>query len=231
MSAPFILMAQFHTVKIPKQSPAVIETQTLAVTDITISYHSPAVKNRDIWNKVVPKNGEPIPWRAGANMNTVIKFSTDVLIEGKTLKAGSYGFHTIPSDGEWTLIFAHHDNQWGSYYLDREKDVALEVTVTPAECYFSEQLDYEFVDRTDSSLSIALEWGTKRIPFQVSVDLNATVIPSMRYELAGINTYQWEAWTDAANWCLSRNTNLEEALNWVDRSINGGYGGFAANPF
>lgn len=228
---PFVAFSQFHTLKMPKTSPQVTETQQLGVTDITIDYHSPAVRGRKVWKDVVTSYDDPdLLWRAGANMNTRIQFSTDVMINGQVLPAGNYGFHVEIKDNEpWTLFFAHNDNLWGSYYLDKEKDIALRVDITPVECNFSEQLDYRFIDRTDSSLVVALEWAEKRIPFTVSVDLNKTVIESFRYELRGINTYRWEAWNDAANWCLRRNTNLEEALEWANRSINGGYGGFAAN--
>lgn len=222
--------SQFHTLKIPQPSPKVIETQRLGVTDITIDYSSPATRGRDVWNTVVGSYGDPnLAWRAGANMNTRISFSTDVTINGESLAAGSYGFH-VDIDGEnCTLMFAHHDNQWGSYYLDRENHISLSTTVQTEACPPSVQLDYEFINRTDSSLVIALEWGEKRIPFTVAVDLNKTVLSSFRYELLGINTYRWEAWNDAARWCLRRNTNLEEALEWANRSINGGYNGFSAN--
>ena len=223
--------AQFHTLKIPKPSNEVTETQTIAVTDITISYGSPSVHGRDVWNdsSIIPHNGDPIPWRAGANLNTTISFSTDVLIEGEPLRAGTYGFHIIPKENEYTLLFAHNNNQWGSYYLDIEKDITLSVNVSPTECSFSEKLDYEFLDWKDNSVTIGLEWADKRIPFVVSVDLNKTVVESFRNELRGINTYHWQAWNDAANWCLNHNTNLEEALEWANRSIDGGFHGFAAN--
>ncbi len=222
---------QFHTVKIPTPSPKVIETQRLGITDITVDYHSPAVRGRDIWNDVVGSYSDPnLAWRAGANMNTRISFTTDVLIEGQSLKAGSYGFHIdTQEDGSWTLMFAHHDNQWGSYYLNRDEHIALKVNVTPTSAPFSEQLDYKFIDRTENSVVIALDWGEKRIPLTVSVDLNKTVVANFRYELLGINTYRWEAWNDAASWCLNHDTNLEEALQWANRSVNGGYNGFSAN--
>ena len=222
--------AQFHTMKIPQPSPNVMETQQLGITEISVDYSSPATRGRDVWDNVINGYGDPnLAWRAGANMNTRISFSTDVTINGNPLKAGSYGFH-IDVDGDtYTLMFAHHDNQWGSYYLDREKHVALTVNVQSEDCPFSEQLDYEFISRTDSTLVIALEWAEKRIPFTVGVDLNKTVLESFRYELLGINTYRWEAWNDAARWCLNRDTNLEEALEWANRSINGGYNGFSAN--
>ena len=228
--AGLTVQAQFHTLTIPQASPKVVETQRLGVTDITIDYSSPAVRGRDIWTSVVNSYGDPnLAWRAGANMNTRISFSTDVTINGEPLKAGSYGFHIDVDGDNFTLMFAHHDNLWGSYYLDREQHISLTIQVQAEACPPSEQLDYEFINRTDSSVDIALEWGEKRIPFTVGVDLNKTVVESFRYELLGINTYRWEAWNDAASWCLNHDTNLEEALSWVDRSINGGYGGFAAN--
>lgn len=223
--------SQFHTLKIPEASNAVQERQRLGVTDITISYHSPAVRGRDVWNDpyVIPQNGDPIPWRAGANMNTTIDFSTDVFIEGKPLKSGTYGFHIIPQDGQYVLLFAHNSQQWGSYYLDREKDVSLEVTVTDTATAFSEKLDYEFLPVGEDAMVIALEWADRRIPFRVTVNLAETVVASFRSELRGVNTYQWQAWDDAASWCMRHDTHLEEALTWADRSINGGYEGYAAN--
>ncbi|CAM1347375.1 DUF2911 domain-containing protein [Tenacibaculum crassostreae] len=225
------LMAQFHTLNIPQSSPEVQETQKLGVTTITINYSSPSVKGRDVWNNsnIIPQNGNPIAWRAGANMNTTITFSTDVLVEGQVLKAGTYGFHVIPKGNTYTLLFAHNNNQWGSYYLDLDKDITLSVEVTSVESPFSEQMDFEFLDRTENSLVIGLEWDKRRLPFKVEVDLNKTTVESFRSELRGINTYHWQAWNDAANWCLTHNTNLEEALEWANRSINGGYGGFAAD--
>ncbi|GAB4235162.1 MAG: hypothetical protein Tsb0034_09180 [Ekhidna sp.] len=216
--------------KIPQPSPKVVETQRLGITDITIDYSSPATRGRDVWNDIVRQSGDPnLAWRAGANMNTRISFSTDVTINGEPLEAGSYGFHIDPDGENYILMFAHHDNLWGSYYLNRDKHVAFKTTAKSVETNFSEQLDYEFVDRTDSTVVIALEWADKRIPFTVGVDLNKTVIENFRYELLGENTNRWQAWNDAASWCLNRNTNLEEALEWANRSINGGYGGFAAN--
>jgi len=227
----FSVQAQFHTLNIPQSSPKVVEHQKIGVTDIIISYSSPALRGRDVWNNkyIIPQEGQPIAWRAGANMNTTISFSSDVTIEGKSLKAGTYGFHIIPHEGKYTLLFAHNNNQWGSYYLDIEKDVTLTVVVDPVSCPSSEQLDYEFLDRKENSLVIGLEWGEIRIPFTVAVDLKKTVVASFRSELRGINTYHWQAWNDAANWCLNHDTNLEEALEWANRSAMGGYNNFAAN--
>ena len=74
------LAAQFHTLNMPQGSPRVQETQRLGITEITLDYGSPALRNRDVWKDVVPQGGDPIPWRAGANMATTIEFSTDVIL-------------------------------------------------------------------------------------------------------------------------------------------------------
>lgn len=225
------IFGQFHTMKIPKTSNHVSETQTLGVTDITIDYHSPATRGRDVWNNpnIIPQNGDPIAWRAGANMNTTITFSTGVMINNEKLPKGIYGLHVIPKGEAYDLIFAHNSNQWGSYYLNLEKDVSLTISVKAEECPFSEKLDFEFQQWSENEVTIGLEWANRRLPFTVSVDLNETVVSSFRDELRGINTYHWQAWNDAAQWCLNHNTNLEEALEWANRSINGGYNGFASS--
>lgn len=226
-----LAFGQFHSLNIPKLSPPVSETQRLGVTDITITYSSPALRGRAVWNNpnIIPQNNEPRPWRAGADMATTIDFTTDVMIEGQALKAGTYAFYVIPRGETYELLFAHNYEQWGSYYLDQDKDVTLRVEVKSEPCAKSEQLDYEFLNRSENSLDIALEWDQTRLPFTVEVDLTETVVASFRQELRGANTYHWQAWNDAAMWCYNHDTNLEEALVWANRSIDGGLNGFAAD--
>ncbi|MEJ7673978.1 MAG: DUF2911 domain-containing protein [Chitinophagaceae bacterium] len=67
------------------------------------------------------------PWRAGANENTTITFSTDVRVEGQPLKAGTYGFFAAMETNQATLIFSNNHSSWGSYFYDPKED-ALKVT-------------------------------------------------------------------------------------------------------
>src|ERR1700760_3292640 len=97
--------------KLPEASPAASVSQTVGLTDITISYHRPAIGGRKIWGDLVPY-GEV--WRAGANENTTIKLSTPVKIGGKALAAGTYGLHMIPTAKSWTIIFNTLSVGWGS---------------------------------------------------------------------------------------------------------------------
>ncbi len=223
------LQAQYHVLELPQASPMVTETQKLGITAITVNYSSPSVKNRKIWGEVVPMNGQPIPWRAGANLNSTIEFSTDVHIKGNKLGAGRYGIQTIPREGEWTIIFTNNDNLWGSYYYDSLKDDALRIQVKPIKKAHTEWLQYNFIDRTEKSITLALEWEKLSIPIPIEIDLNETVVAHFRYQLRGQQNMSWGAWDAAAAWCLANDTHLEEALSWANRSIRGGYGGFRAD--
>ena len=60
-------------------SPAASVSQTVGLTDITVTYHRPGVKGRKIWGELVPYDKV---WRAGANEATTVNFSTDVTIGG-----------------------------------------------------------------------------------------------------------------------------------------------------
>lgn len=224
--------AQFHNLKIPKTSPLVKESQQLGVSTISLEYSSPSTRDRKVWEdgRTIPQKGNPIAWRAGANLATVISFDTDVYVEGEPLKAGKYSLHLLPNGHQHQVLFFPTWNMWGSYYLDTIEDVALKVAVQDTTITYSEKLDYEFYHLNDSSLILGLEWADRRVPIEIKVDLNKTVLASFRSQLRGADTYRWEAWNDAARWSYDHDGDLNEALQWVDHSIKGGYGGFGANP-
>jgi tetratricopeptide (TPR) repeat protein len=157
-------------------------------------------------------------WRAGANANTVIEFSTPVQIEGKPLPAGKYGLHMIPKADSWTIIFSKMAAAWGSYTYD-EKEDALRVEVKPRENAMEEALEYEFDELKPDSTLVVLKWEKLAVPFRVSVTDADAVIPHIREELRGHAAYEWQKLYEAAEYCLAKKINLEEALKWVDQSI------------
>src|SRR5581483_2947773 len=112
---------------LPLQSQRAVVTQRVGITDITITYHRPLAKGRQIFGTVVPYGKV---WRAGANENTTIEFTDPVSIEGKPLAAGTYGLHMIPGEDHWTVIFSKVSTAWGSFTYD-EKEDALRVDVKP----------------------------------------------------------------------------------------------------
>ena len=214
--------AQFLT---PRVSPKAKIEQYIGISKVSVEYSRPAVNGRVIWGKLVPyglekqPNGSEIPWRAGANENTIVSFSDDVNVEGKNLPAGYYGLHMIPGKGEWVVIFSKNYTSWGSFTYDPSED-ALRVTVKPVEAPFLERLTFDFENITSSSAVLFLRWEKLKIPIKLSFGVDRIVIQNYRKQLRGELGYQWETWYDAAFYCLQNNTNLDEAESWIQRSIS-----------
>jgi hypothetical protein len=200
---------------IPRVSQRGTVSQRIGLTDVTITYHRPAVGGREIWGKIVPYGKV---WRAGANENTTITFSDDVSVEGKPLVAGTYGLHTIPDKDQWTIIFSKNSASWGSFSYD-EKEDALRVSVKPRAAESSEGLTYVFDDVKQDSAAATLRWEKLAVPFRISVDIKAVVLRSIKNELRSVGGFTWGGYDEAAQWCLDNNYNLEEALKWEDTSI------------
>jgi tetratricopeptide (TPR) repeat protein len=201
---------------LPQPSPKATISQTVGVTEIAISYHRPAVNKRTIWGDLVPYDQV---WRAGANENTTISFSSPVTVNGKPLAAGTYGLHMIPSkNGDWTIAFSNVSWAWGSFTYD-EKEDALRVTAKPQPAEFQERLSYGFDDPTGRSVDVALRWEKVRVPFTVEIDTPSVVVESLRRELRDLPRFSWQGWNQAAAYCLQNKVNTEEALAWADRSV------------
>ncbi|MBP9119658.1 MAG: DUF2911 domain-containing protein [Ignavibacterium sp.] len=148
-------------------SPKAEVMQTVGFTEIRVVYSRPGVKGREIWGKLVSYDAV---WRAGANEATKITFSTDVTVEGKKLKKGSYSFFAIPGKNQWTLIFNKVADQWGAFEYNESED-ALRVKVKTEKATWQEWLSYTINKASDSSAIIRLEWEKIKVPFKVEVKL------------------------------------------------------------
>lgn len=218
-------------------NPKSMAGRTIGVTDIEIHWNAPGVKGREgkIWGTPVAYYGFSVlgfgsnsesPWRAGANENTTISFSTDVTIQGKPLAAGKYGFFIALYPDSCTLIFSKNADGWGSYFYRPEWDV-LRVGVKQQKNLpqSREWLDYTFSEQTDHSVVVALEWERWRIPFTVAVDLKKTALASIRGQLSGAMGFDPPSLQAAAQWCLTNEVNYEEALAWINTATDPSLGG------
>ena len=143
----------------PPASPAAHTTGKFGDANVVVNYSSPAVKGRTIWGGLVPYNEV---WRAGANEATTFETSKDIMVEGKKLPAGKYGFFAIPTEKEWTLIFNSEPKQWGAFKYDQSKDV-LRVNVTPRKsASLNERLKYDFNNK-----GMVLQWENVEVPVTI----------------------------------------------------------------
>ncbi len=224
-----VSLEAFSQLNLPRGSQMASISQRIGITDVYIKYSRPSVNKREIWGKLVPYGmnnlgfgtAKESPWRAGANENTVIKFTTDVKIEGKEIKAGKYGFHIVVNkDNSATIILSNNSNAWGSFFYEPSED-ALQVTIQTKEIPHKEQLSFEFNDVTANSAVASLNWGKKQFPFKIEVDVTDVVLTDIRKKLQNQPGFTRQTWEQAANFSLNNGGDLEEALQWINGAIAG----------
>jgi tetratricopeptide (TPR) repeat protein len=189
--------------------------QQVGMCEIKIDYHRPGVKGREVWGKLVPFDQV---WRAGANENTTISFSKDVIVDGKKVPAGTYGLHMVPTENEWTIILNKDYRAWGSFFYKEENDF-MRFKVNPVTAKFQEWLIYTFDEVTHNSATASLNWEKLKVPFKIEIDLHNQMLDEMAVQLTGIPGFFWEGWNQAANYCYVNGVELEKGLEWADRSI------------
>jgi hypothetical protein len=212
-------------------------SQWVGLASVTITYNSPDVhgpagedRTGHIWGELVHYGfidqgygtSKAAPWRAGANENTTIIFSHDVKVQGKDLKAGTYGlFLLVEKEGPWTWIFSRNTNHWGSYFYDAKADV-LRVQTTPQDAPYTEWLTYGFDERLPNATEAFLQWENKRVPMKIEVpNVDEMYVERMKGQLMGTTTgFRYQGWMEAAQFCAQRKIHLEEALAWADSAIS-----------
>jgi hypothetical protein len=225
LAAPLFAQVPYNSAAPNGYTKKAVVSEQVGLTEVTITYHRPAVKGREgkIWGEVVHKgfidqgfgNGKPAPWRAGANENTVIEFETDVKIENQILPKGKYGFFIAYDPVESTIIFSKRTDAWGSFFYD-EKEDALRVKVKPQPLDKTvEFLKYEFSDSTPNSAVIALSWEKLSIPFKVEVDYLKQQFDAFVAESQNPRSFTSQSLTIAANWTLQNDYQLDKGLEWA----------------
>lgn len=145
-------------------------TSTMAMVGdahIHIDYSSPGVRGRIIFGGLV---GYDNVWQAGAHMATWLQTNKDLTIDGKELPAGKYGFFTIPSKEDWTIMINKNWNQHGKDDYNEKEDV-IRFKVTPIiSDEITEHLEYKVnkLSETEGTISFAWEKVTINIPFKLN---------------------------------------------------------------
>ncbi|WP_333659122.1 DUF2911 domain-containing protein, partial [Flavobacterium sp.] len=115
-------------VKTPAPSPKAVVNQVVGLTDVTLDYSRPSAKGRIVFGDLVPFGRL---WRTGANANSLITFSDDVIIKGSILPKGKYAIYTTPKADMWEIIFYSTTDNWGTPENWDVNKVALSTNVDP----------------------------------------------------------------------------------------------------
>lgn len=224
---------------LPAASPRGGVFQDIGITRVSVDYGRPAVNQREVWGKLVPYGLADLgfgttrsaPWRAGADMNTVVTFQHDVKVGGQPLAAGAYGLHMILAEGgDVTVIFSKDSSSWGSFFYDPARDALRVTTKLTDNAEHHELLTYEFSGITRNSATLSLLWEKKRIPIAITVDTDAVVVASLRRQLSGSDGFDDRAWAAASNYLVQNNLDLNLALEWAENAVSNrtGQSSFAA---
>jgi hypothetical protein len=162
------LMAALGSAQMDKASrPSPAAKASCALSDgktITVEYSSPRAKGRKIFGGLVPY-GEV--WRAGANDATTFVSTTDLMVGGSHVPAGSYTIFTIPNKDKWTLVISKKTGEWGIPYPGADSDLAridMKASTLPS---VVENFTIAF-DKTAGGCTLRMEWETTRATVDIS---------------------------------------------------------------
>lgn len=217
LAAAFVLTVGLSAnaqIQTPQASPKASLEQVVGLTSVKIDYSRPSARGRAVYGELVPFGRL---WRTGANANTVVAFGDDVIIGGKTLKAGKYALYTQPKADSWDVIFYTDTSNWGLPEKWDETKEAVRVTVKP-----------EFLNRSVETLTIdinglendfgflQISWEKTLVAVKFEVPTRATALKSIEDAMSGPTAGSYFA---AAQYYYQSNADLSKALTWIDAAI------------
>lgn len=200
--------------KTPQASPRANVFQTVGLTDVEVNYSRPGAKGRPVFGNLVPFGKL---WRTGANENTTISFSDDVIIDGKTLKKGKYALFTVPRIESWDFIFYTKTDNWGLPQDFNEANVALRTTVKEeALPKMVESLTINISNLDTNFAYLEVYWENSYAALKFEVPTQKMAIANIEKVLAGPTPSDYNG---AAQFLFQSNGDLAKALTYVNKAL------------
>ncbi len=213
LAMSFCMNAQLQT---PQPSTFTKIEQVVGLTDVTLEYSRPNMKERQIFGDLVPYGAI---WRTGANAKTKITFSDDVVVGGTTLKSGTYAILTIPNKDAWEVVFyTDHAGGGAPKELDKEKVAAI----VKAEAYQLpikiETFTISFDDITNNSAVIGILWEST----YVGVEFKVPTAEKTKENIIKVmsNNPKANDYYSAAVYYFQEDIDVKQAKEWIDKAIS-----------
>lgn len=201
--------------KVPAPSPSGTVKQAVGLSEITVEYSRPSAKGRVIFGDVVPFGKV---WRTGANATTKITFGEDVKVEGKEVKAGTYGLYTIPGKDSWEVMLYKDLTLGGNVSEYKTENEVIRFTTKPKALNDKvETFTIDVANITASSANIELNWENTRVSFAVVSDIDSKIMKSIEANVINDNRPYFQA----ASYYYDNDKDLAKATEWVDKAIAG----------
>ena len=198
--------------QMPAPSPSAKLETTIGLTDVTVEYSRPQMRERTIFaaDGLVPY-GEV--WRTGANQATKVTFSTDVMLGGEKVSAGSYAILTKPMADKWMVMFYPYEGgNWGSY---REKDPAATVEAKSKKTSISSEAFTIGVNNyTVDGAHLTMQWDKTMVAIPVTTNAKEAVMANIERVMAGPSANDYFS---AAGF-LAENGDAKQALEYAQKA-------------
>lgn len=215
--ASFLLMTDVSAqIKTPAASPSAKLSTTVGLTDITLDYSRPSKNGRKIYGDLVPFDAM---WRTGANKNSIITFSDDVMIGGKEVKKGSYAIFAKPGKTSWEVNFYADTENWGTPEKWDVAKVAASVVVTPELVSNTETFTLNIGNVTNESCHLEIVWDNVSVPVKITVPTDKKVSANITQVMAGPSAGDYY---NAARYYREAKKDLNQALAWMNKSVEMG---------
>jgi len=211
----FLTVGATAQIETPAPSPAGSLTQRVGLTDITVDYSRPSMRERAIFGNLVPYN---TIWRTGANSNTVINFSTNVTIGGTEVKAGAYAIFTKPTKKSWEVYFYSDTDNWGTPKKWDDGKVAAMVKVDVVKMPVDvETFTITIDDLTNDGASLGILWERAYVGVPIEVPANKTVLAAIENTMNGPSASDYYK---AAVYLSSTDQKLDVAKSYMDKAMS-----------
>ena len=201
-------------VKTPQASPKATVTQVVGLTNVEIVYSRPSAKGRDVFNNLVAFGKL---WRTGANENSTITFSDDVIIDGKTLAKGKYALFTTPRADNWEIVFYTDTNNWGNPETWDETKVALKTNVKPEMLGRNVESFTIGINNLDNNFAhLELSWEKTIVAIKFEVPTQKTTMASIDKALGGPSSGDYFA---SSQYLFQSNGDMTKGLTYIDKAL------------
>lgn len=198
----------------PQLSPKAKLVQTVGLSEVTIEYSRPAVRDRNIFGDLVPYD---VLWRTGANRNTLITFSDDVTVSGEPLSKGTYALYSIPKQDVWMVYFYNETNNWGTPSTWDEDQVSLAVRAKVQTIAHAESLSISLENITLDSADLQLAW--EQVAIQIPMTFPTNEIMSFHISKMNPDSASANDLYTAAVYYLNNDKDLQKAKAWITKAV------------
>jgi hypothetical protein len=212
VAALFTIWIGNAQLKVPAPSPTQTIKQDFGLSSIELNYSRPGMKGRKIMGDLVPFGKV---WRTGANSATTISFADDVIIEGKTVKAGKYGLLTIPDKRNWTVIITKQLDVTSPAAYKPDQDVVRATVKTIDLDDNVESFTMQFANVKPTSTELHMMWEKTAVALPISTDVETKVMAQIDQLMNKDN----RPYFNAAMYYMESGKDMNQALAWFDKAI------------